>query len=44
MKIENRISELGLTLPGIVLRNVGLALPRFKGDFGSLLLTFKAVD
>lgn len=38
------VEELGLTLPGIVLRNVGLALPRFKGDFGSLLLTFKAVD
>ena len=38
------VEELGLTLPGIVLRNVGLALPRFKGDFGSLLLNFKAVE
>lgn len=38
------IEELGLTLPGAVLRNVGLALPRFKHDFGSLLLTINAVE
>lgn len=38
------IEELGLTLPGAVLKNVGLTLPRFKHDFGSVLLTFTAVE
>lgn len=42
--ITYHIEELDLTLPGAVLRNVGIALPRFKTDFASIILTFTAVD
>lgn len=38
-----RCEELGLELPGSVYANIGVALPRFKTDFGSLLMTFRAV-
>ncbi|MBO4321376.1 MAG: alpha-galactosidase [Clostridia bacterium] len=38
-----RCEELGLELPGSVFGNIGVALPRFKTDFASLLLTFRAV-
>lgn len=39
-----RIEELDLTLPGAVLRHLGVTVPRFKHDFGSILLTLTAVD
>lgn len=40
--LSYHIEELDLTLPGSVLRNVGLVLPRFKHDFGAVLLTLQA--
>ncbi len=37
------IPELGLTLSGAILKNVGLVLPRIKCDFGTFTLTFKEI-
>lgn len=42
--LSYHIEELDLTLPGAVLRCIGVVLPRFKHDFGSVLLTLNAVD
>lgn len=39
-----RVEEFGLTLPGSVLRNLGLVLPRSKQDFASFLININAVD
>ncbi|MBP5269563.1 MAG: alpha-galactosidase, partial [Clostridia bacterium] len=38
-----RIEELDLTLPGSVLANLGLCIPRFKGDFRTATFTLAAV-
>lgn len=39
-----RVEELGISLPGAVLRLVGLVLPRYKCDFASATLTFTAEE
>jgi hypothetical protein len=39
-----RVEELGLTLPGQTLLNLGLPLPLPHGDFGSFTWMFKRVE
>lgn len=39
-----RVEELNLMLPGSVLVNLGVTLPRYRNDFGSTLLTITAVE
>lgn len=39
-----RLDVLGLTLPGSVLRRVGIVLPRYKTDFGSTVIIAESVE